>query len=179
MRDINLLPHRRAKSEQIRKALKIMRIASIASLVFVLLISVLLFYLQVRSPLSALKKEEQSLMTSLTKTKEKIEKQAITKDRLTAIMPILAKRKDVSTVIDFFMQKAPNSVTITGLTITTESVNLIVNGASITAINHFLDELISEAAAKKVISKVTLDNFTADMKESDYGFTIKTDLVKK
>lgn len=179
MHEINLLPKLRNEFDRSKKILKTLRILSISSLVIVVVLSLVLFFLNIRSPLPALKKEENDLISALLKIKDKIEKHVIVQDRLQNVDPILKNRKDLESVITFFTEKAPPGVSIQSFAITTESVALQVSATSVFVINQFNDELVKAAKSNSVVNKITMDNFVAQESGDPYTFSLKTQLVKK
>ncbi|MBI4078681.1 MAG: hypothetical protein HY429_00045 [Candidatus Levybacteria bacterium] len=176
MHEINLLSHKRETRS--KRVVTILRVTSIASLVIVFLSSLILFLVQLQSPLGSLQKEEESLLLRLEQSKEKIEKFIVMQDRLKNISPILKKRSLLYESIDFITRQISPGVSMTTFSISKDILNVGLYSQSVLAANTFFNKIQESVEKKQVLTKATLDNFVVDKEKSAYIFSIKADLIR-
>lgn len=173
---INLVSGKSYQLEKELKRLKIIRIAAITSLVFVSLISILLFIITVTLPISAVKKDQQQTLGNIGNLHKKLIKYSFINDRVKNIADIMKKRKNYSLISDSLLSKAPADLSIDAFSIESETVILTVSGVSLIPLNKFIDDLIILGDKGKIIKNVSIESLILNVDTGKYSLSMQADV---
>lgn len=176
MTDINLLSGQKEKLLESKRAVKLFRIISVGCLLFVLVLSVGIFFIKTSSPLSSLQNQEKMFLSEFDSSKQKVAKLYVLSDRLKNIDGILSKRSNFDKTIDALIKQSPEGLQIDSLSLSKKTVLMTIYSSSLNSINTFIDNLMVLTRDKKLFKKITLENLSTDMKATRYSFSIKADL---
>ncbi|MDO8460959.1 MAG: hypothetical protein Q7S38_00800 [bacterium] len=179
MNEINLLPHVRESLVKSQRAVRIIRLISAVFLFLTAASSLGLFFLNLSSPLSSLKQEENKLLSELSLHKEKMENMLVAKERLKYISGILAKRRNYETEIELITSQLPSQVTVDSFSASQNAITITASSDSLFSLNKFTDHLTDITLNKKIFDKVSFDNLVFDGTNSKYSLSIKADYYEK
>ncbi|GEM_PF-4222475 len=163
MSDLNLLrSKRRAYGEQ--GSLRIIKTVSYISLGIVLLSSLILFLLNITSDIPKIKKEDQSVSSSLSLLTDKIAKFLMMKNRVSEAGNIILKRSDFSQVLDIVLKDMPAALAIESFSVDQKGILINISSSSLADLDEFLTNLEKEPTFKKI----TLENLALDEKGGKY-----------
>lgn len=171
---INLLEpsSRKTKNDFLRK-LQPMRLAMVGILFFVSVTAVILFIMVTISPLPSLQAQEQTLQSTLARSKDTIIKLALINDRTTTIQSLLAKRQTPSNAFSLVQRKLDSTMTVISLQSDSTGMMITVDSSSLLSIDSFLNGLIDYVQNKKMFSQVTLVSLTNDVSSNAYEATVQ------
>ncbi|MDP3726962.1 MAG: PilN domain-containing protein [bacterium] len=173
--DINLIPGKRKVVLEQKKIVKRLRILSIVLLSTVAFSSIALFLLKLQSPLPSLKREENTLLASLSLLHQKTAKLLLMKNRLKETAIIEKKRQRLDETIGAVVEGVPADVSLSSLSVGKKDVSITASSNSLSSVNIFLDRLVNKVLQKKTFSKITLDSLSLDSKGNRYiiAFTLE------
>lgn len=177
MSEINLLFKKRVEDLESKKILRILRLASIISLVLVCVFSVGIFFIKISSPLPSLKEEERRLLANLSSSKQEVAKIAILNDRLETMSGILSQRLDFDGLVNSLEVQVPSSIRIKALTVNKTTVSFIVSSSSLNSLNILIENLAIMVSNKKMFGAITLKELTADPSLDEYSFSVDASLL--
>ncbi|MBI2033242.1 MAG: hypothetical protein HYT10_02135 [Candidatus Levybacteria bacterium] len=177
MSDINLLPKNQGILVSKEHGIRVVRFIAFGILSFVVFFSLILFIIRIQSPLTSLKKQEASLLSTLTLSNTKMAKHLIIVDRLTTISTVLGKRPQLDTIVSAFLSKLPPNVTLISLQITLTKVQITGTSDSLLDINTFLNNLVLMVTKKEIIGRLVLQGLSFDAKKGTYNFILEATLL--
>ncbi|MDP3988402.1 MAG: hypothetical protein Q8P80_04640 [Candidatus Levybacteria bacterium] len=177
MSEINLISKRRNELLKSKKVLGIVRIVSGICLFFVLISSFAVFFLKFSSSLPSLKSDEENLLSDLSRSKMKLTKYSVVKDRLVNISDILSKRIDFDSIITLLVNDSPSDFQVDSVIVDKTKISLSATSGSLSSVNLFLNKLIDMSLNKKVFGKINLDNLSLDPTTGKYVFAVSSDLL--
>ncbi len=171
--DINLIsPKTTEDIIKQEKALKITRILAGVSLGFVAVSAVIVFILNLTSPLDSIRKQEQVILQNMSAMKDRASNYALLNDRLKSIDDIVSTRKKYDQILDSIVASTPSDISIEGFALQKEgTMSVNASGRSLDSINNFIDNVVSLSSQKKGIKNVVIDNLIAS-KDGKYGVSI-------
>lgn len=172
--EINLLPFKRKNLYRYKKALQTTRIISVFLLLLLMVSSLIVFYFKSRLSIDSLKKEEENVLSNISRMRSKKARLALISDRLQSIEEIIDRRPDYEYRLGVILQNAPNDVSITELNITNNAISFNAQSNSLYSIGILMDNLVSMVTEKSVFSKVTLQYLSAG---KSYSIAIKANLL--
>lgn len=175
--DINLIPNKKRDVVLQAKLVYRIRIFSTAILIFIALMSMLLFVVRLNSPLTSLKKEEAVLLSNISLLHEKTARLLLLKNRLKEISEIRSKRISLDQTISKVTAIIPSEMTIDLLSVDKTTVAITASSGSLATINQFLDSLVESVTTQKVFKKITLQNLSLDNKSRKYIISVKLELI--
>lgn len=173
--DINLAGVGPAISAKNKKLVRLRR-GSLAFIVMVGALSVILFVLNLFSPLNSIKKEQDGLLASITASQEKAVKIAIVNERASSISKIYKERPDYTNVLDLAVRNISEGVTTSGLNIDESSVTITVSSSSLLSLNNFLNSLIDDASQNSQVKSVSMESLSASDISTFYLMSVKINL---
>lgn len=174
-KEINLLSQKTKFSKE-KKLLRILKILSYGLLIFVFMSSVIVFFINQFSQNTSLQMEKNSLVSSLANFDKRIGKSLFIESRLNDASQILQKRVRNDEILASILKEVPNAVSIQSLTIDQKTFAFTVSSPSLTTLNQFTNNLVSESAQNKSFKKVTLDSLTLDERNNQYVVSVVIDL---
>lgn len=173
--DINLVPGKRKVVLEQKILVKRLRTLSVVLLTSVAFFSISLFFLKLQSPLPSLKREENTLLASLSLLHQKTAKLLLMKNRLKETAVITKKRHRLDETIGAVVESVPQDVLLSSLNVGKKDVSITASSNSLSSVNIFLDRLVDKVLQKKVFSKITLDSLSLDSKGNRYiiAFTLQ------
>lgn len=175
--NINLLKGSRAKRFQQEKYVKILKIVSFVSLGFVVIASILLFYINASFSVESLRQEEAASESSNASFQKKAEKLLLAKNRISDILEITKKRTVFDDVITEMSQIIPKEVKVESINLDKKKFTLTVVSSSLLSINKIIEGIDGLLGSKKIFSKVILDGLTIDPKSGNYTISLSGDFL--
>jgi hypothetical protein len=148
--------------------LKVLRFLAIGLLFFVAVCSMILFILISLSPLSALKQQEQTSLSTLAGYHTDIARLMILRERTDSIAGIISKRTDYTKVIDVIRNKLPSDSSITALQVGDKHVSVTISSPSLASVDSFVNGLVSETGINKPFLNATLGSIAGDETKGRY-----------
>ena len=171
--DINLASGVSVESVSKNKALKILRISAIFSIIFITAISILLFFLINQISPEKVKKEENKILLSIKFLHEKQAKIAIVNSKVADISKILDSRINYESEMNSFLEKIPNDVSINSFEIDKSKVAITISSNSLSSIDKMLNSFFEMISKKQIIKSITIQSIFSDPKSGNYGLSIK------
>lgn len=168
--DLNLIKIRRKDYGQ--KTLRSLRIISYISLGFILLSSVFLFLLRFTSEIPALKKQEQTVSSSLSFLTNKVVKFIMVQNRLTEASNVLNQRSDFSKIMETVNKKKPEGFTYEFFSLDKKVLTMTLDSSSLSDLETFLSDLGKEKSFKKI----TMQNLAFNEESGSYKFSLVINL---
>lgn len=169
---INLINSKKQQIERQEKLLKNFRRISFGSLVAVAILAVVLFLLNVFSPVSKLQGEQQTVAQNLLGSKSKIAKFLLLRDRLGNIDKVFIQNSSLDKILTTIASNIPGDVNVDSLGISKDNVALILTSPSLASINAFMDFLNKQVTLKTLFKKVTISSLTVDVKSGKYTLSV-------
>lgn len=174
--NINLLVRTDEESLKLKKRIKILNIAAVASLVCICLTAFGIFMLIQGANLSGIKKEQEDILRKTSQFKSRQAKLFVLNNRVENIDRILKIRKNLSITTSSLLTKAPGNLSIDGFEVDDRSVMIIGQSKSLFVIGEFISNLTDMVRKKEVIKSLTLNSLTLDEGQSIYQFSLKSEL---
>lgn len=156
--EINLLNTRRQGNVALQAKVKLLRLIAVGILFLVGVGSLVIFLLVLASPLPDLKKQETTLLNSLSQMHTKVLKQVLISTRLVDINKILSSRLDVDTRISQIRDKMPDGVSIEEVRVDTKEINIVFNSVTLGGIENISSVVKTMSQNDKSIAKVHIDS---------------------
>jgi len=165
--DINLASGALVESVSKSKTLGILRIAGISSIIFITVISILLFVLINQVSPDNVKKQKDKFLH------DKEVKIASINSKIVDISGILDSRINYDSEFSTFLEKIPNGITINSLEIDKAKVAVTVSSNSLSLIDEMLNNFFEMIAKKQIIKNVTIQNISSDQGGGNYSLSMK------
>lgn len=175
-RDINLVLKEDTEVLKHKKEIKKVRLAAAGSLLVVLLISLSIYLLNLRTGSSSIKEEKEALSSQLTPLREKEAKLKAVNDRLNNISLTQAKRNDVSKIVSALLDKTPSGMSVDSLEFTEGLIAVKVSSGSLILIDEFVNNLIDMAQRKEIIRTLILNSLDLSVL-GEYSVSINVGLI--
>lgn len=177
MSSINLLRTEEHESEKTLKRKFALKIISFVLLFFVLLTSIILFIISSRISPEAIKSEQESVLKTLTREKDKQAKYGLLTERLSSINQVLGNRKNYTNTLNALIAQIPPGVNTTGLSVQDADITLTVNSNSLRSINDFMTKILDTVSKKHLIRDMTIETLTVDRATGTYSLSIKAKII--
>jgi len=174
-KDINFLATKTSEKAKKKKGLMLVKVIAIFSLIFVALLSVLVYYVNGKIYPQALRSERDSLLRRLSTLHNREAKLAIVSNRIENISELIDKRVDYSKLISKFFEKMPSGIKVDNLRLDKQTILLTISSNSLLPINEFIDGLI-ELGKEKEISVLLLDSLSTSEASSAYSVSLTANL---
>ncbi len=171
--DINLASGVLVESAGKNKTLKILRITGISSIIFITVISILLFVLINQISPDKVKKQEDKILFSIKSLHERQAKITIVNSKIADISKILDERTNYDSEMNTFLEKIPNDVSINSLEIDKAKVTITVSSNSLSSIDKILNSFFEMIAKKQIIKSITIQSLSSDQRSSTYSLSLK------
>ena len=171
--DINLASGILVESVSKSKTLKILRITGISSIIFITVISILLFVLINQISPDKVKKQEDKILFSIKSLHERQAKITIVNSKIADISKILDERTNYDSEMNTFLEKIPNDVSINSLEIDKAKVTITVSSNSLSSIDKILNSFFEMIAKKQIIKSITIQSLSSDQRSSTYSLSLK------
>lgn len=175
-KDINLLLSKK-KSFGNKRLLFLVRITSVSFLAIVLLMSLSLFLIKMRSPLNNLMLEEQSLLSSFSKIHSKTAKYILVSERLDGASEIISQRPDFYKKIDSVLTEIPQGVSVSSISLEKKNVSFNIHSSSLQSLGILLERMIFLIDNNTLFGKVTVGGFNTDFATGIYSASIKAEFL--
>lgn len=176
-KNINLLPSKTKKASSHKRLLLIFRAAAIFSLAAVLLMSLSLFLIKMRSPLNNLMLEEQSLLSSFSKIHSKTAKYILVSERLDGASEIISQRPDFYKKIDSVLTEIPQGVSVSSISLEKKNVSFNISSSSLQSLGVLLERLVFLLDNNTLFGKVTVGGFNTDFTTGVYSASVKAEFL--
>lgn len=174
-KNINFLTIVSLDTKKSKKGIKLARIVAICSLILVVLLSVLVYYLSRVVYPQALKTERASLLKSLSSLRSKEAKLAVVANRVENASELISKRVDYSKTINKFFERKPSEINVDSLKIDKKTIILTFSSNSLLPINEFIDGLI-ELGRERVVNLLVLDSLSTSESRGIYSVSLTSNL---
>lgn len=173
--DINLASASGQTKEKTKK-LKNLKIGSLALLFLVGVLSVVIFLLNLSSPINSIKVQQDAVLASITASQEKAVKIAIVNERVSSILKIYKERSDYTEILDLALSSVTGGIRMSGLNIDKSSVAITVFSTSLLSLNNFLNSIIDSANQNSKVNSVSMESLSASDASGAYTMSIKINL---
>jgi hypothetical protein len=174
--NINLVSPKNEQLEKEQRRLKAARILALLVVVFVAILAVVIFIVNLTVPLNAIKQQEDVTLTKLVPLHKKLVQYYFVEDRVDNLSNIIAARKNLSGIADAIAQIVPSGVSISSLEIDSKQVTLIVYGSSLLPMNQFIDGVTMISTQKKLIKNVVAQQVSVDVRNGTYSVSVQADI---
>lgn len=175
MKEINLLQKKRQLTSG--KTLRLVRILAIGFLLLVTLSSTSLFFINSRSPLVKLQKEEVHVLSNLSMSQRKIAKLIVLDDRLRNISSLSTNRPSYDKTMDIILNQASQEVQVNEIKINKEKIIVSASGLSVSTINTFIENMTKLSDKEKSFKKIILNGISVNSKTGIYSLSIDINLL--
>jgi len=175
--DINLISNQNVGLEKEQKRLKKFRLTSVTCLIAVLLVSVLIFLLNLTLPLQTVKDEQSATAASIATLHKKLVTYTLINDRIKNISNVISKRGNDIPQLNQILGKIPTDLTVGGLEIQAGQISITVFGTSLVPINKFIDDMVSFGAQGKVIKDLVIEGLSLDASSGQYTLNMKANIL--
>lgn len=177
MRDeINLLRNL-VRVAQPKKTLRLARLISIVSLFSVSLLSVGLFLLRLRSPITSLRSEETSVLSTLSVLSTKGNKMVFINDRLTTIDELIKRRTEPQVSMENLLKIVPSQVVLSKLKVEGMTVSLTASSPSLVSLEKLIANITDLLANKQLFKKVVIGGIAVDKRAAMYSLSLEGELL--
>lgn len=174
--NINLLRQRR-KTPLPKNTLIVLRLVSIVLLFTTAFVSVALLFLQLRSPVGDLKKEEITVLSNASALAPKTAKFLFVIDRLNAMSDITQKRPRFDATLQTMQTLVPQNVSVVSLKIEKTSISMTVTSSSLASIDALITNFTDALQQKKRFNKLVLNGIAADPGSRQYSLSLEADVL--
>ena len=175
---INLLRRRKTgQLEREKKILKILRISSISSLCIVIFLSLVLFILNINSPIFGLQKQQSELITQFSPLQEKAAKLLIAQSRIKDISAIINETSKFDETLSQISSSIPQDISIESFSLGKGKAELFLKSSSLSSIDIVLNDLTALVDNADVVSGVTIDQLEVDPSLGSYSVNVSLDLL--
>lgn len=175
--NINLLQQKDDQLIKKQKRLKILKLAAGISLAIVAFFSIIIFILSTQFSVSSIKKEQNSVINSISSLKEKAARIILVNDRIKGTSEILSKRRNYSNLIQTVLKSVPSETKTASLDINKDILNMTVSSNSLLSINTYLEEMIKLSQEGKLIKSLAIKGITVNLKMGEYNLSISTTIL--
>lgn len=176
-KNINLLPRKPLEGNEDDALLRLLKRGATYMLIFTLGSSLVLFLLTITSPLSAVKEQENNVMTNLSFSQGKIAKYLFIKDRAGAIKSILAKRYPMDTTLETLLEQIPADVSIDAMRLENKSLEMTLSAASLDRLDVAFSNMTALLQNHKLFNQITLHSISGTSTSGKYVLTMKAILL--
>lgn len=174
---INLLRRRRTgQLEREKKILKILRVSSAVSLAVVIFFSLVLFILNINSPVFALQKQQSELISTLSPLQEKAAKILVAQSRLKEIAGIVDGSSKFDEKLDAISSSLSSDISIQSFSLGKNSASMSLKSSSLVAIDTALSDFV-DLVDEGSVSKVTINQLEVNSQDGTYSVNINLDLL--
>lgn len=175
--NINLLPQRKLSAFSEERVLFASKIVAATLVVLVVVLSILFFLLSRDPAISALKKDQSQTLAQLNLLHDRTAKYLIVVDRVTKIKTVLQKRGKLDLELATILQQVPSDVVVTNLTLDTKVFTLAITASNLSRIGMVTDNFVALAKQKKVLKNLTIQGLITDEKAGTYVLTLSADTL--
>jgi hypothetical protein len=173
---INLVSPKNEQLDKEQKRLRIARIIAFVGMALVVVIAVLVFVVNLTLPISSIKQNEQTTLNNIAALHKKLTQYSLVVDRVNHLTNIIAQRKNIPDITDTLSAVVPSDLTINSMQVDSKKVTLIVSGTSLVSMNKFIDDVIMLGEQKKVISNISMQQLSLDVKSGSYSVSVQADI---
>ena len=173
---INLVSTNVVGLEKELKRLKIFRVAAIIGLIFVSLLSVLAFVLNVTLPIESVKNQQKATITEISVFNKKLTQYTLLTDRVRNISSIISNRKDYGLNTSVLFGITPVDASIDTLNIEKGKLTMSVSSASLSSINKFMDDIVALGVKGKIVKNIIVQELTSNVSNGTYSLSIEADI---
>lgn len=177
MNNINLLLKKDEEKLNKKRQLRFLNIIAFTSILIVGLLSIIIFLFISGVNSGSLKKQEEDTLRKITSLKDKHAKLFILKYRIKNIAEILNAKKDLPKKSSTLIGQMPRDLSIGNLNIDEKTTSISFSADSLSDIARFIDNLVSLAKRKELISSLTLSYLIFDDIQNTYSVSLKADLL--
>lgn len=173
--DINLVSTGKGDQGKEKKLQKI-RIISTGFILVIGLLSVLVFILNISSPLGKIKQQEDSILSQITAQQDRAAKLAIINERITTVSKIYKQRPDYNYILNLILTKKTDNTKLVGMDLGESSVTVSLSSSSLLTLNNFLNSIIDSSKKSEKINSVFLDSLSVSQTSSSYTMAVKINI---
>lgn len=173
--NINLLLHDK-ESLKLQKRVRILNFVAVMLLISVGISSLVLFLsIQTVNP-SSIEKEKTDVLGKISQFQNRQVNLFILNNRISNIQEVLAKRKDLSKIMNTLLEKIPNGMSIEALEIDSKFITLSASSNSLSSIGLLINNLTDMVRKKEIINALTLSSLSFDEGKQAYQLSLKSEL---
>jgi hypothetical protein len=148
------------KQVEIQRKVKRLRIASLAVLSVVCLVSVVLFVMIVASPLPGLRQKEEELFLALNSQNSKIQRIVFVDKQLGHVEKVIETRSGLPETLGKVMSSAPSSLLVETFAATNNQLEIVIESQSLSDIQEFIDGLTLLAGNKEIYQNISISELS-------------------
>lgn len=169
---INLVSTQSHEVEKKMQRLVMVRAIAIILLSSIAILSVIIFALNLSTPIASIKKQETGTLADISGLHSTEGGIFLAKDRVNNIQNIMSNRNNYSDLISQLSSNVPSGLSVDLLSIDQNKINITVSGQSLDSINKFVDYFAGLANNKKLISNVNIQNLALNSFTAKYSVSL-------
>ena len=174
---INLVSNNNNQLEKELRRIKAIRIIAVICLVFVALLSVLVFVVNYTLPLQAVKAQQQTELISIGVMHKKLVKYVLVNDRVKNIADLIVKRKNYASLINAILGKLPKDLSVDSLGTEDGIITLGISGNSLITMNQFIDGFITLESKDKIIKNLSIQSLSLNTSTGKYSLSVQAGVL--
>ena len=174
MNNINLVV---AQNNTGGKGVYFARLIAGVLLCIVVILSLILFFLKTHYSSDLLTQEQSVVVRDSAALQPKAAKLNLLEKRLFDIASIINARIPTDTLLHTFLDILPNDTSMDSISISKNSIALVVSSASLVSLNTYLNSLVTLSEQKHIINTLLLDNLSENQGEGKYSMSLKITLL--
>jgi competence protein ComGC len=145
--------------------------------VVVLVVSILIFVLNLTLPLESVKKEQTQTVANISLLHKKLATYVLITDRVKNISNILSQRGNYIPQANEVLGKIPDSISVNEFDIQAGKISISVSSDSLIPINKFIDDMVSFGEKGKVIKDLIIQGLSLDSNSGKYSLSMKASVL--
>lgn len=176
-KSINLVSEKKSYLESEQRILAILRGISISLLITVAIVSVVTFVIGAAIPLSSIKQQENSIITSIASLHKRLATFNYTKDRINNIQNLISERKDLTKPFNTILSIFPSNARINSISIDKGILQITISSNSLIDMNQFINDMYDLSNKKTTITEVKLDSLNLNGSSGLYSLSMEAKIL--
>lgn len=172
---INLVSIKNEALERQHKLLFVLRVSAVVLLTSIALISIIAFIITTQIPISQVKSEEASTLSSITSMSKKVSSYYLIKDRISNINSLMNKRSDFTTALDLIFSKVSDTLSVDSLSIEGNELEITLSSSNLSDINDTVNQL-AQIGNTRTLKNIKLKSLTLNASSGKYAASFTGDL---
>ena len=176
-KNINLLPKKNKPQDSHEELLIFFKRIATVTVIITIGSSLLFFLLTINPSFSAVKQQENNVLTNLSFTQGKIAKYVVIKNRLVSVAKILHTRYPMNAVVSKLEDQFPPDISIDSLEISNKTLSFSLTSASLLSLNTVITNMTSLLNSKNILKRITVQSIVSNPFAGTYTLTVHADLL--
>lgn len=172
--EINLLSASQVQASRGDKELVLLRIVSIASVIFAGISSVIIFLIVAQFSPAKIQKEQAGVIQQISAQREKQAGIILVSNRAKDLVKITEKRSRYKEVLEVVISKIPPGTTVNTMSLGEENIEVSVSSNSLIMLDQFISNFLELASTKNIIDSLTIENLSFAPDQGLYTTSIKS-----